>query len=388
MRVTTGIETLLAERGDFLRGRRIGLATNPTGVLPDLTSTIDALLQAPGAQLVALFGPEHGLHAGVQDAIPVGSSIDADTMLPVHSLYGERTKPDKAALQGIDLLIFDMQDVGCRFYTYLYTMSYLMQAAAENGLPIAVLDRPNPLSGSILEGNLLDARFSSFVGLYPLPVRYGLTIGELALLFNSEFGIHADLTVVPLRGWRRDMWFEQTGLPWVMPSPNMPTPDTAVVYPGMCLVEGTNLSEGRGTTHPFELAGAPWVNGRHLAARLNDLGLPGVRFRPADFAPTYGKFSGECCGGVQVHVTDRALFRPLPAGLHVVATVKQMYPQHFAWLAGSWEGSHPHIDLLMGTDLVRRRIDAGAGIDEITCDWDEQCTAFAETSGPYRLYNQ
>ena len=387
MTVMTGIETLLAERRDLLRGRRLGLATNPTGVRIDLTSSIDALLSLPDTQLVALFGPEHGIRAGVQDAIGVTSSVDADSGLPVHSLYGERLKPDRTALQGIDLLLFDMQDVGCRYYTYLYTLSYLMEAAAESGIAIVVLDRPNPLGGAIVEGNVLDPAFSSFVGRFPLPVRYGLTIGELALLMNTEFSIHADLTVVPLRGWRRDLWYDQTGLPWVMPSPNMPTLDTAIVYPGMCLIEGTNLSEGRGTTRPFELIGAPWVNGGRLAERLNAHRLPGVRFRPADFAPTYGKFSGDWCGGIQVHVTERSAFRSLETGLSVLQAVKEMYPQRFAWLATSWEGSAPHVDLLLGTDVVRRQIDAGASIEQITAGWDEQCAAFARTSLACRLYD-
>jgi uncharacterized protein YbbC (DUF1343 family) len=386
MRVKTGIEVLAAERPELLRGRNIGLATNPTGVLPDLTSTIECLLTQPDSKVVALFGPEHGIRAGVQDGLAVASGLDPDTGLPVYSLYGPDKKPGAGMLADVDLLIFDIQDVGCRFYTYLYTLSYLMEAAAEHSLPILVLDRPNPLAGQVIEGNLLDARFASFVGRYPLPIRYGLTVGELALLMNREFHLNADLTVVPMSGWQRDLWFDQTGLPWVMPSPNMPALDTAVVYPGMCLVEGTNLSEGRGTTKPFELVGAPWVNGSKLAAELNVLTLPGVRFRPADFCPTYSKFNGEWCSGVQVHVSNRALFRPVETGLHVLATIKRMYPTRFAWLPTSWEGKPPHFDLLMGTDLTRRRLDHGDAVADIVCEWDNQAASFAETSAAYRLY--
>ncbi len=386
MRVKTGIDVLLSERLDLLRGRHIGLATNPTGVTADLTSTIDALLARSDAALVALFGPEHGLCAGVQDGLAVASGIDRGSGLPVYSLYGDTKKPAPAMMQGIDLLIFDMQDVGCRFYTYLYTMSYLLETAAECGIPMLVLDRPNPLAGQVSEGNLLDPRFSSFVGRYPIPIRYGLTIGELAQYMNAEFRIKANLTVVPMQGWQRSLWFDETGLPWVPPSPNMPTLDTATVYPGMCLVEGTNLSEGRGSTRPFEMVGAPWIAGQALARSLNTLDLAGVRFRPADFVPTFSKFSGEWCAGVQVHVTDRLAFRPVQTGLHVLATIKNMYPQHFAWLPTSWEGKPPHFNLLMGSDLTRRRLDNGDSVDDIVCEWENQALAFAESAAPYLLY--
>ena len=386
MRVKTGIEALLYEQDALLRGRRIGLATNPTGVLPDLTSDIAALLHYPGAYLVALFGPEHGIAANIQDGLAVSSSIHTESGLPVYSLYGAIRKPTAEMLQSIDLLIFDMQDVGCRFYTYLYTLSYLMEAAAEHDVPILVLDRPNPLGGVIIEGNLLNPAYASFVGRYPMPIRYGLTIGEFALYINREYHINAELTVVPMRGWRRDMWFDQTGLLWVPPSPNMPTLETATVYPGMCLVEGTNLSEGRGTCKPFEMVGAPWINGQSLAAALNALQLPGVRFRPADFAPTYGKFSGKWCSGVQVHVTDRQAFHPVATGLHVLATIKAMYPRHFAWLSSSWEGQPPHFDLLMGGDHVRRRLDVGDSVAEIIGEWGQSLAAFRKACAAYFLY--
>ena len=386
MRVKTGIEVLLAERPDLLQGRRIGLATNPTGVTADLMSTVDALLAYPSAKLAALFGPEHGLRAGVQDGLAVASGIDPGSGLPVYSLYGDTKKPAPEMMTGIDLLIFDIQDVGCRFYTYLYTMSYLMESAAECGIPMLVLDRPNPLGGLASEGSLLDPHFASFIGRYPIPIRYGLTIGELAQYLNTEMRIEADLTVVRMNGWQRSMWFDETGLLWAPPSPNMPTLDTAIVYPGMCLVEGTNISEGRGTTKPFEMIGAPWIDGQALAMSLNALDLAGVRFRPADFVPTFSKFSGEWCAGIQVHVSDRLGFRPVQTGLHVLATIKNMYPRRFAWLPTSWEGASPHFDLLMGGDLVRRRLDNGDGVDDIVCEWENQTLAFAEGVGPYRLY--
>ncbi|MEW5814255.1 MAG: DUF1343 domain-containing protein [Spirochaetota bacterium] len=385
-RVKTGNEVLFEEQANVLNGRRIGLATNPTGVSADLTSTIDIFSRHSQARLKALFGPEHGIRAGVQDGIAVSSGTDTETGLPVYSLYGPVRKPTAEMLRGLDLLVFDIQDVGCRYYTYLYTLSYLMEAAVEHKVPILVLDRPNPLGGLTVEGNILDRSFSSFIGRYPLPVLYGLTIGELALYFNREFGLGAELTVVPMRGWRRHMWFDQTGLPWVPPSPNMPTLDTATVYPGTCLVEGTNLSEGRGTTKPFEVIGAPWIKGRALADALNALSLGSVRFRPVDFTPTYSKFNGEWCSGVQVHVLDRLALRPVETGLHILATIKDMYPQPFEWLPTSWEGQPPQFDLLMGTERVRQQLDDRIAVADIVGGWEEETAAFRAARQGYCLY--
>lgn len=384
MRTLPGIDVLLTRKPDLLAGRRLGLVTNPTGVTRDLRSDIDALRSLPRSELVALFGPEHGIRSDVQDGIAVASDLDRRTGLPVHSLYGPQKKPTGEMLSDVDLLIYDMQDVGARFYTYLWTLYHVLFAAAERGLEIIVLDRPNPLGGELVEGPMLDPAFASFVGEYPIPIRYGLTVGELATLFNQT--AKANLTVIPMEGWHRSAWYDRTGLPWVLPSPNMPTLDTAIVYPGTCLFEGTNLSEGRGTTKPFEFVGAPWVEAEDLAEALNRRRLPGVAFRPVYFTPTYSKFSGQQCGGVQLHVLDRAIFRPVEAGLYLLSILSHMYPDRFSWLPTSWEGKPPHFDLLMGTDSVRRQLEAGVTVPEIVEGWQIGLEGFQEKRTGLFLY--
>lgn len=305
-KVKPGLQVAIEEQIDLLRASRIGLVTNQSAVMPDLTHITDALRFA-GVTITALFAPEHGIMGAQPDGIDVQSSTDPRTGIPVHSLYSSPCKkPSPEMLFDVDLVVFDIQDVGCRYYTYLSTMAHVIQACAENGKKLIVLDRPNPINGMSVGGNILDPGFSSFIGVYPIPTRHGMTIGELALLFNEEFDIRADIEVIPCYGWNRSMWFDATGLPWVMPSPNMPTIETALLYPGLCLLEGTNLSEGRGTTRPFEIIGAPWIDGYELSDRLNAVGLPGVRFRPTWFAPNTSKFAGVTCGGVQVHVFDRS----------------------------------------------------------------------------------
>ncbi len=384
--VKTGLDVLLAEGLAMLRGRRVGLVTNPTGVTHDLTPNVTALLDA-GVNVVALFGPEHGFDSSVQDALAVGEERDEATGLTIHSLYGVTEKPTPEMLAGLDMLLFDVQDVGVRFYTYPWTMALCMAAAAENGLPIVVLDRPNPIRGDVCEGPVLLHGFESFVGMYPVPLRYGLTIGELAGLLNQEFKIDADLMVVKMQGWRRGMWYGDTGLPWVQPSPNLPTLDTTVVYPGTCLVEGTTLSEGRGTTRPFELIGAPWLDGARLAAILNSRGLPGVRFRAAAFTPTFDKFSSGLCRGVQVHVVDRARIRPIETGLHLLSAAREVAPDDFAWRPAI-DDRRLHFDLLIGNAWVREALDEGVPVADIVARWQPDLERWRELQRRYVLYDE
>jgi uncharacterized protein YbbC (DUF1343 family) len=373
-RVRTGLDRILDERCDLLAGRCVGLVTNASAVTGDVTPAVDALREA--CNLVALFGPEHGITGHMADAARIPSETDPHTGLPIYSLYGETRKPTAEMLHGIDLLVFDIQDVGVRFYTYTWTMSYVLEAAAEHGLPLIVLDRPNPIGGEICAGPILEPGYESFVGRYLIPLRHGLTIGELALLFNRERGLNADLTVIEMEGWRRSMWFDQTGLPWVSPSPAIPKLDTAIVYPGTCLMEGTNVSEGRGMETPFECLGAPWIDGHRLASALNDLALPGVRFRPTTFKPWTSKHAGETCQGVFLHVTDRQVFRPLPAGLHILSAIRSLWPETFRWRESSWEGRPAHFDLLIGNRWVREQLDAGCPVDEIVSSWQEALSQF------------
>jgi uncharacterized protein YbbC (DUF1343 family) len=386
MSVKCGIEVLIDKRLDLLRGRPAGLISNTSGVTSDLINDVDALLCEPGVQLIALFGPEHGLNSAAADGAPVESSIDVHTALPVFSLFGDMLRPTTEALEGLEVLIFNIQSVGVRFYTYITTLLYSMQAAAEHGLSYIVCDRPNPIGGEIVEGPILEPGFESFVGPGPLPVRHGLTIGELARLYNEAWRVGCDLTVVPCSGWKRSMWFDDTRLPWVPPSPAMPWPETAIVYPGTCLVEGTNLSEGRGTALPFHLVGAPWIDGRALADAMNELDLPGVRFHRATFRPASDKWAGELCGGVQLHVTDRKLFRPITAGLHLLQTVKTLYPTEFEFRCSARDEYRPHIDLLVGTDQVRKALGDASSVSDLVESWADDLQAFQETSSAFRFY--
>lgn len=385
MSIELGNERLFVDAFELIAGQRVGLITNHSGVNADMVATADRLHRTEGTTLGALFGPEHGIRGDAEDGVTIESGKDERTGVRTFSLYGDTRKPTPTMLEGLDVLLFDIQDVGARFYTYLYTMSLAMEVCAEVGLPFVVLDRPNPIGGECLEGNLLDPAFASFVGMYPLPIRYGMTIGELAGLFNEGFGINADLEIVTMRGWRRRDYWEETGIPWVSPSPNMPTVDTAVVYPGMCYFEGTNVSEGRGTTRPFEQIGAPYIDGFRLADELSDLHLPGAAFRPVRFQPTFGKYPGETCAGVQVHVTDRRVFRPVHAGFCVVSAVRQLWPDDFAWRVPR-EGIH-NFDKLAGTDRIRLALDRGVGIDDLVSAWEEERQPFLDLRSRYLLYS-
>src|SRR6266436_8006729 len=341
--VLSGLDVLASRLSSLLRGRTVGLLSHQASVTRDLTHARQAIGAIRGVKLLRLFAPEHGLSGAAQDLVSVGAERDALTGLPVVSLYGKRLAPEPRALAGLGVLVVDLQDVGARYYTFVWTMALTMRAAARVGLPVVVLDRPNPLGGEKLEGNMPDPRFASFVGLHPLPTRHGMTIGEVAGYLNDTHGLGCDLTVVPMLGWRRAMLWEDTGLPWVAPSPNMPTPDTARVYPGGCLVEGTNLSEGRGTTRPFEWIGAPYLDGHRYAAALDAMSLPGVRFRPARFIPTFHKWAGEVCGGVQIHVTDRRRFRPFRTGIAAIAVARRLAPAEFRWKEPPYEFEHKRL---------------------------------------------
>jgi uncharacterized protein YbbC (DUF1343 family) len=343
---------------------------------------------AKDLRLVALFGPEHGVWADAQDLVEVADTRDPRTGLPVHSLYGTTRVPTAEMVEGVDALVFDVQDVGSRYYTFIYTMLHALEACTRHRKRLIVLDRPNPLGGVALDGNVLDPAFASFVGLHPLPVRHGMTVGELALLFREERELKAEMEIVPMSGWRRAMAFEDTGLPWVMPSPNMPTVDTAWVYPGGCLVEGTNLSEGRGTTRPFELVGAPWIDPWRLAEDLEDERVPGARARPVFFTPTFQKHAGELCGGVQVHVTDRDRFPAFLYYLLIVHHARRQSPKQFAWRQPPYEYERVKLpsDILCGTDHVRKAIDAGRSPRELAGEWARDRQAFRRRRARYLLY--
>lgn len=383
MPVLTGLQALLSSKLPALAGRRVGLITNPTGVLPDLSPNVDALLAA-GVQITALFGPEHGVRASTADGQAVASGHDGRTGLPVFSLYGADKRPTTEMAENVDTFLYDIQDVGVRFYTYMWTLSHVMEAAKEMGKRVVVLDRPNPLGGLRMEGGLLDERYESLVGRWAIPLRYGLTIGELARWFNLRVG--CNLTVVPMQGWQRHMWYDETGLPWVPPSPGMPTLDVATVYPGACLFEGTTMSEGRGTTMPFLWIGAPWIDGDVWARNLNRLGLPGVRFRAVAFTPTTSKHEDLECFGVQTHVTDRDSYSPVRTVLHMLLTARRLAPVEFNWLPSSWEGRPPHVDLLAGGPRVREMLSAGRSVADIEAAWPAGLAAFRTETEACCLY--
>ncbi len=380
-----GVEVLLDDEKDLIDGKNVGLITNPTGVDKDLNSIVDILHEDPDVDLTALYGPEHGVRGSAQAGEYVEYYTDEQTGLPVYSLYGETRKPTPEMLEDIDVLLFDIQDVGTRFYTYIYTMAYAMEAAQENDIPFVVLDRPNPLSGDKVEGPVLEEEYKSFVGNYEIPLRHGMTVGELAQLFNEQFEIGADLTVVEMNKWKRDMYYDDTPLEFVAPSPNMPTTDTALVYPGAALIEGTNVSEGRGTTQPFELIGAPFINSTELAAELNKLELPGVTFRAASFTPSFSKHAGELSNGVEIHVTHEESYQPVETGLHIVKTIHDMYPDNFEFRAENSNGVS-FFDNLIGNGWVREAIEDGDSVEEIQAEWEEELNEFKKVRKQYLLY--
>ena len=387
--VRLGIDRLLSGDAGQLAGRRVALVSNPASVDRAFRHSADLLADHPDIELVALFGPQHGFRSDLQDnMIETPHARDPRRELPIYSLYSETREPTAGMLRGVDVLLIDLQDVGTRVYTYIYTMANCMRAAARHGIHVVVCDRPNPIGGAVVEGARLAPAFASFVGQFPIPLRHGMTIGELAKLFNAEFGLNTALDVVPLTGWRREMHYDGTGLPWIIPSPNLPTLDSAVVYPGAVLIEGTMLSEGRGTTRPFELIGAPWIDGERLAAAMNDRGLPGVHFRPVFFEPTFQKHARQTCGGCQLHVTDRDAFQPVRTGVELIAGFRRQNPGAFAWRQPPYEYEHDKwpIDILYGSDRLRTALDAGEDVERLVEGWPEEEAAFRRTREPYLLY--
>ncbi len=387
MPVTLGSEQLV--RSDALHGARVGIVCNPASVDGDLGHVVDRVAGAGNVTLAAIFGPQHGFRADVQDnMIETPHARDARRHVPVYSLYSETREPTAAMLDGLDTLVIDLQDVGTRVYTFIYTMANCLRAAARHGVRAVVCDRPNPIGGEAVEGPVLDEACASFVGQFQIPLRHGMTIGELARLFNDHFAIGASLQVIPMDGWRRSMYHDATGLPWVLPSPNLPTLDSAIVYPGMVLLEGTNLSEGRGTTRPFEIFGAPWLDPDALAGELNGAGLPGVCFRPVLFEPTFQKHERRACGGCQLHVTDRAAFRPVETAVAVVAAVRRADPARFAWREPPYEYEPVKIpiDILYGSDRLRRDLEDDRPPAEIAAGWTAAVDAFREIRERFLLY--
>ena len=375
--VRTGLDMLIGNSAPELQAMSLGLVSHPAAVLTDLTGAVDALLDA-GFKLTALFGPEHGFGGAASDGAHVSNAADPHTGLPVFSLYGEINEPTAEMLASVDALVFDMQDVGVRFYTYLSTLFYVLRGAAKAGKPVYVLDRPNPITGSRVEGGPIAPGFESFVGIVNIPMRHGMTLGELARYMNMECALQADLHVIAMQGWQREMWFDETALPWVPTSPAMPHLSTATLYPGMCLLEGTNLSLGRGTALPFEVCGAPWLDGYALAEVMNGLQLPGVRFRATAFTPAASNHVGNECHGVQVHITDRDSLRPVEMTLHLIAEARCLSGAAWMW--------NPHFDRLAGDSAVRSALDAGTKVAEIIANWKDSISSFVHQREAYLMY--
>ena len=373
--VLAGVDVLMREQRQLLRGRRVGLITNPTGRARGGGSTIDVLYGEPSWRLAALFSPEHGIRAEAAAGQSVDSATDPRTGLPIYSLYGDTTRPTPAMLRDLDVLVYDIQDDGARVYTYTSTLLEAMRASAEHGVQIVVLDRPNPIGGVEVEGTVLDPRFTSFVGAAPIAMRYGMTIGELGRYFNVELHVGADLQVVPLQGWQRSMWFDETGLTWVNPSPNLRSVSAAGVYPGTVLFEGTSLSEGRGTDRPFEWIGAPGLNAAEWASRLNSPGLPGARFSAAPRTPDSSKHAGRLCQGVQIELADRTRVQPMALGVTMLA----LCPAPVEFNASSF-------DRLAGTDQVRLNLQSGRSASDIVASWQPDLVRFTRTRAGYLLY--
>jgi uncharacterized protein YbbC (DUF1343 family) len=404
--VKLGVEVLFEKRLDLIRGKNVGLITNPTGLDSKLDSIIEIFRAHPEVKLVALYGPEHGVRGNAQAGQFVAYYFDEHFQLPVFSLYGQTHKPpadmmtnideymrtfdtkhegkqvEAGMMKSVDVMVFDLQDVGTRVYTYIATMANAMQAAADANIPFIVLDRPNPINGVAMEGPILEyPKYSSFIGLYPVPLRHGMTMGELAQLFNEKFlKKKCRLTVVPMENWTRGEWFDETSLPWVLPSPNLPTLDSATVYPGQVILEGTNLSEGRGTTKPFEMFGAPWIDGFVLAKKLNELNLPGVKFREVYFTPTFSKFAGTNCGGCQLHVTDRNSYQSIATTLAILSEVKKLYGDKLELHAS-------YFDKVLGTSSVREALERGEPAEKIVAGFAPGLAEFAKLRGPYLLYH-
>lgn len=381
-KILTGLDILEKTWPQQLNGSGVGLVIHPASVNRKLEYAVDNAVKSKRFILKALFGPQHGIRGETQDNMVEWKGFtDKKTGLPVYSLYSQIRKPTQEMLEHIDALVFDIQDIGARYYTFIWTMELCMQACLENNKSFVILDRPNPIGGHIIEGAMLNMEYASFVGQRPLPVRHGMTVGEIGNYLKDEFYQNLNLYIVKMKNWKRNMWFDMTGLPWVMPSPNMPTPDTAFVYPGMCLLEGTNMSEGRGTTRPFEIFGAPFIEPEALVKQLNEFKLPGVIFRPLYFQPTFQKHVGMTCGGAQMHITNRERFKPFKTGVAIMKAAYDLYPKDFKWKEPPYEYETKKlpIDILAGTDRLRKNIEEGKDLEQMEKWWEEECLCFNKT---------
>jgi uncharacterized protein YbbC (DUF1343 family) len=373
-----GLDVLLSDPS-ILKDKRVGVITNPTGINQEGKSVIDLFYQNKEINITAIFAPEHGFRGDKAAGESLGDQIDTKTGLPVFSLYGKTLKPTYEMLEQVDVLIFDIQDIGARFYTYIYTMANAMEACAEWNKEFIVLDRPNPLGGHKVDGPVLELPYSSFVGKYPITITHGMTVGELARLFNEQFLINCDLTVIPMKNWHRGQWFDETGLKWVNPSPNIRSLRAATVYPGLCFLEGTNISEGRGTETPFEIFGAPFIDKGKLTAELNRLNLPGCYFEPVEFIPTTSKWEGKRCEGSKIIVTDREKFLPEQTGLYIIQKIHDLYPKQFEWISS-------HFDRLLGSSKPRETIVKSKSLNELFFSWQERQSWFLDLRDNYLLY--
>jgi uncharacterized protein YbbC (DUF1343 family) len=387
--VKLGLEKILNEEINCLKNLRIGLICNQASVNHQFQHAADLFFENDNLNLVSLFGPQHGIRGDVQDnMVETSHIIDKLTKLPIYSLYSETRQPTEKMLSNLDALVFDLQDVGGRVYTFIYTMANAMKACAKFDKKMIVLDRPNPIGGLAVEGNFLEKGQESFVGQFPIPMRHGLTVGELAELFNKEFNINCSLKVIPMNNWERKDFYDETDAPWVMPSPNIPSVDTTMVFPSTVYFEGTQVSEGRGTTRPFEIVGAPYIDSKEYADALSILKLPGVIFRPVNFLPTFQKYSNQSCGGVFLHITERDSFEPVITGLAMIKTVYDLFPKDFKWKDTPYEYEFDRnpFDIIAGTTKVREMIEKGKSVDEIKLSWIDDVKAFSELREKYFLY--
>jgi uncharacterized protein YbbC (DUF1343 family) len=388
-KVQLGIEKLLTSPPRWLGDKRIGLLTNQASVNATLHNTVDILVQSYPKTVKALFGPQHGFRGEKQDNMVESQDfIHPRFNIPVFSLYGTSRIPTKEMLELVDILVIDLQDIGTRVYTFITTLAYCLTAAQEQGKKVVVLDRPNPIGGTAVEGNLLKDEFRSFVGVYPLPMRHGLTIGESARIFNTRHRINCDLEVIPMEGWNRSMYFQETGLYWIPPSPNMPSPATALVYPGQVILEGTNLSEGRGTTTPFEVFGVPFIDPYQLKSNLTKKNLPGIYLREVFFQPTFHKWHDQVCAGLQIHFTDPVAYKPYVTSLTIIQEIRTLYPRDFSWRNPPYEYEEEKmpIDLITGDDSTREAIEQGRDINQLEESWKEELDQFREMAQPHFLY--
>ncbi len=377
--IKTGLDIYEKKWPKELIGANIAFLNHPASVNRNIKQAVNLFSKSKKYQLKAIFGPQHGIQGETQDNMVEWKGFrDKKTGLPVYSLYGHTRSPEPAMLKDIDVIVVDLQDIGSRYYTYIWTVELCMRSCHEMGKSIVIFDRPNPIGGAIVEGPVLNEEFSSFVGLRPLPIRHGMTIGEISAYFKGEFYPTLDFHIVHMDGWNRAMWFNETGLPWVMPSPNMPTLDTAIVYPGTCLMEGTNISEGRGTTRPFEIFGAPFIDPDRLVKSLNEMKLTGAVFRPLHFQPTFQEYTGKLCGGVQIHVLNRESFKPFKTGVAIIKAICELYPGKFKWKKPPYEYEKKKmpIDILAGTNRLRKNIEKGESLDQMESWWKEDCMQF------------